>query len=478
MLSSKLLCPYPSRFCIAVGIAIAVVIVIITIVVITKIAKLFKSDNKTPNPTKPNTTEASTEDVSGKVKVPNLIGDTEAEAKEKLNAASLGIKIIEDYSNDKETGTVIRQSINAEEYVPEHVTVIVTISKGSKIVDMPDLVGKPQEEAEKAISENGLKYEGFQYVETDDLTKIGTVASTDPVAGTSLKTGDTVVIVLYKGKNEVLIKVPDFSDMTLEEAKKEADRLGFDKDNITATFEYDDKVEKDVVITQNGPKIGEEAPADSKIGLVVSLGKPIIPDIIGKTRDEAEELLSKYTLEIGEVTEKFDKADAGKIIEITGYNTNDEVNVGTKIDIVISKGEEPTEEQTTEEQTTEEQTEEQTTEAPVPVRVDKTVNITDKYEISEDGKIKMGGQSAIVDSAYITSQMKDVEEEMEITLAYKILYKDANGNDSSKNIASVSYANYAEMMSKVPFNLPQDTYEDVTQGAITIAIYISYYTIK
>lgn len=459
------------------GIAIAVVIVIITIVVITKIAKLFKSDNKTTNPTKPNTTEASTEDVSGKVKVPNLIGDTEAEAKEKLNAASLGIKIIEDYSNDKETGTVIRQSINAEEYVPEHVTVIVTISKGSKIVDMPDLVGKPQEDAEKAISENGLKYEGFQYVETDDLTKIGTVASTDPVAGTTLKTGDTVVIVLYKGKNEVLIKVPDFSDMTLEEAKKEADRLGFDKDNITATFEYDDKVEKDVVITQNGPKIGEEAPADSKIGLVVSLGKPIIPDIIGKTRDEAEELLSKYTLEIGEVTEKFDKAEAGKIVEITGYNTNDEVNVGTKIDIVISKGEEPTEEPTTE-APTEEPTEEPTTEAPVPVRVDKTVNITDKYEIAEDGKIKMGGGSAIVDSAYITSQMKDVEEEMEITLVYKILYKDANGNDSSKNIASVSYANYAEMMSKVPFNLPQDTYEDVTQGAITIAIDISYFTIK
>lgn len=432
------------------GIAIAVVIVIITIVVISKIAGLLKSGNKSNNPTKPNTTEASSEDVSGKVKVPNLIGYTEAEAKEKLNDASLGIKIIEDYSNDKETGTVIRQSINAEEYVPEHTTVIVTISKGSKIVEMPDLEGKPQEDAEKALSEKGLKYEGFQYIETDDLTKIGTVASTDPVAGTTLKSGDTVVVVLYKGKNEVLIKVPDFSDMTLEEAKKEADRLGFDKDNITATFEYDDKVEKDVVITQNGPKIGEEAPADSKIGLVVSLGKPIVPDIIGKTREEAEELLSKYTLEIGEVTEMYDIADAGKIIEITGYNTNDEVNVGTKINIVISKGEEPTEEPT-------DAPTEPETEAPTP-----TMAIS-------------------VDSNRITSVLDkntcDISRDIKFT--YTLHYTNTSGNDATVTVAKVTYQagetgdSYKEMIKNAPFNVSSEV-DGAQLGAAKLIITIEY----
>lgn len=432
------------------GIAIAVVIVIITIVVISKIAGLLKSGNKSNNPTKPNTTEASSEDVSGKVKVPNLIGYTEAEAKEKLNDASLGIKIIEDYSNDKETGTVIRQSINAEEYVPEHTTVIVTISKGSKIVEMPDLEGKPQEDAEKALSEKGLKYEGFQYIETDDLTKIGTVASTDPVAGTTLKSGDTVVVVLYKGKNEVLIKVPDFSDMTLEEAKKEADRLGFDKDNITATFEYDDKVEKDVVITQNGPKIGEEAPADSKIGLVVSLGKPIVPDIIGKTREEAEELLSKYTLEIGEVTEMYDIADAGKIIEITGYNTNDEVNVGTKINIVISKGEEPTEEPT-------DAPTEPETEAPTP-----TMAIS-------------------VDSNRITSVLDkntcDISRDIKFT--YTLHYTNTSGNDATVTVAKVTYQagetgdSYKEMIKNAPFNVSSEV-DGAQLGSAKLIITIEY----
>ena len=451
------------------GIAIAVVIVIITIVIISKVAKLFKSDKKQPSPTNPEVTVESTENTAGKVKVPNLIGDTEAEAKEKLNAASLGIKIIEDYSNDSEAGKVIRQSVNANEYIPEHTTIIVTISKGSKIVEMPNLVGKPQEEAEKELSENGLKYDGFQYVETEDLSKIGTVASTDPTAGTSLKTGDKVIVTLYKGKNEVLIKVPDFSDMTLEEAKKEADRLGFDKDNITATFEYDDKIEKDIVITQNGPKIGEEAPADSKIGLVVSLGKPTVPDIIGKTPDEAKDILSEYTLEIGEETEEFSsEIPVGKIISIKEYKVDDEVSVGTKIDIVISKGEEPTEEPTTEEPTTEEPTtEEPTTEEP-----------TTEEPITE---ATVPAFSASVDSNKVTSKVGKNECDItkDIVLLYTLHYTTASGNAATVTVAKVTYQagdsgdSYQEMMNKAPFNVSA-AIEGAQLGDAELVITIEY----
>ena len=109
--------------------------------------------------------------------------------------------------------------------------------------------------------------------------------------------------------------------------------------NAGGLWIYDNEIKEGNVITQNGPKIGEETPSTAKINLVVSLGKPIIPDIVGKTKAEAEELLAKYSLKLGKVTEKNDdKVEAGKIISINGYSVNDSVKIGTAIDVVISTG--------------------------------------------------------------------------------------------------------------------------------------------
>lgn len=203
---------------------------------------------------------------------------------------------------------------------------------------MVDVIGKTQNEAEEAIIKAELKYT-FQYVETTDDSLIGKVKSTDPVAGTKVNVGTQVTVVLYKGKNEVNIKMPDLSNKSEADAKKELEDLGFDINNVGVEYTYDNEIKEGNVITQNGPKVGEETPSTAKINLVVSLGKPIIPDIVGKTKAEAEELLAKYSLKLGKVTEKNDdKVEAGKIISINGYSVNDSVNIGTAIDVVISTG--------------------------------------------------------------------------------------------------------------------------------------------
>lgn len=224
---------------------------------------------------------------------------------------------------------------------------------------MVDVLGKTQNEAEEAIIKAELKYT-FQYKETTDDSLIGKVESTDPVAGTTVNAGTQVTVVLYKGKNEVNIKMPDLSNKSEADAKKELEDLGFDINNVSVEYTYDDEIKEGNVITQNGPKIGEETPSTAKIGLVVSLGKPIIPDIVGKTKAEAEELLAKYSLKLGKVTEKNDdKVEAGKIISINGYSVNDSVKIGTAIDVVISIGAEP----------------ETTTPAPVVPSVTQTINL-------------------------------------------------------------------------------------------------------
>lgn len=320
------------------AISVAVAIVVILVILITKIAKNFGSGSSG----KKNDPTSSIEDTSDKVKVPDVLGMTLEEAKKALNDEKLGFKYEYGYSKEDDVDKVYDTNPEIGSFVDKNTTITVYISKGVKKVEMVDVIGKTQNEAEEAIIKAELKYT-FQYVETTDDSLIGKVESTDPVAGTTVNAGTQVTVVLYKGKNEVNIKMPDLSNKTESDAKKELEDLGFDINNVSVERAYDNEVEEGYVITQNGPKVGEETPSTAKIGLVVSLGKPIIPDIVGKTKSEAEELLAKYSLKLGKVTEKHDdKVEAGKIISINGYSVNDSVNIGTAIDVVISLGVEQT----------------------------------------------------------------------------------------------------------------------------------------
>ena len=316
------------------AISVAVAIVAILVILITKIAKNFGSGSSG----KKNDPTTSIEDTSDKVKVPDVLGKTLEEAKKTLNKEGLGFKYEYGYSKEDDVDKVYDTNPEIGSFVDKNTTITVYISKGVKTVDMVDVIGKTQNEAEEAIIKAELKYT-FQYVETTDDSLIGKVKSTDPVAGTKVNVGTQVTVVLYKGKNEVNIKMPDLRDKSEADAKKELEDLGFDINNVGVEYTYDNEIKEGNVITQNGPKVGEETPSTAKINLVVSLGKPIIPDIVGKTKAEAEELLAKYSLKLGKVTEKNDdKVEAGKIISINGYSVNDSVNIGTAIDVVISIG--------------------------------------------------------------------------------------------------------------------------------------------
>lgn len=320
------------------AISVAVAIVAILVILITKIAKNFGSGSSG----KKNDPTTSIEDTSDKVKVPDVLGMTLEEAKKALNDEKLGFKYEYGYSKEDDVDKVYDTNPETGSFVDKNTTITVYISKGVKTVDMVDVIGKTQNEAEEAIIKAELKYT-FQYVETTDDSLIGKVKSTDPVAGTKVNVGTQVTVVLYKGKNEVNIKMPDLSNKSEADAKKELEDLGFDINNVGVEYTYDNEIKEGNVITQNGPKVGEETPSTAKINLVVSLGKPIIPDIVGKTKAEAEELLAKYSLKLGKVTEKNDdKVEAGKIISINGYSVNDSVKIGTAIDVVISLGVEQT----------------------------------------------------------------------------------------------------------------------------------------
>lgn len=412
------------------AISVAVAIVVILVILITKIAKNFGSGSSG----KKNEPTSSIEDTSDKVKVPDVLGMTLEEAKKALNDEKLGFKYEYGYSKEDDVDKVYDTNPETGSFVDKNTTITVYISKGVKKVEMVDVIGKTQNEAEEAIIKAELKYT-FQYKETTDDSLIGKVESTDPVAGTTVNAGTQVTVVLYKGKNEVNIKMPDLSNKSEADAKKELEDLGFDINNVSVEYTYDDEIKEGNVITQNGPKIGEETPSTAKIGLVVSLGKPIIPDIVGKTKAEAEELLAKYSLKLGKVTEKNDdKVEAGKIISINGYSVNDSVKIGTAIDVVISIGAEP----------------ETTTPAPVVPSVTQTINL----------------------DTIAAKVSPDCDAEAAVELTFSVHYTNNDGNKASVEAGTpAKYNNISEVTGSYLFTTQ---IKDAKAGDAYIVVTIKY----
>lgn len=417
------------------AISVAVAIVVILVILITKIAKNFGSGSSG----KKNEPTSSIEDTSDKVKVPDVLGMTLEEAKKALNDEKLGFKYEYGYSKEDDVDKVYDTNPEIGSFVDKNTTITVYISKGVKKVEMVDVIGKTQNEAEEAIIKAELKYT-FQYIETTDDSLIGKVESTDPVAGTTVNAGTQVTVVLYKGKNEVNIKMPDLSDKSEADAKKELEDLGFDINNVSVERAYDNEVEEGYVITQNGPKVGEETPSTAKIGLVVSLGKPIIPDIVGKTKSEAEELLDKYSLKLGKVTEKHDdKVEAGKIISINGYSVNESVNIGTAIDVVISLGVEQTPAPT----------EPSTTPVVVP-SVTQTINL----------------------DAIANKINSDCDEKAAVELIFSVHYTNNDGNKASVEAGTpAKYNNISEVTGSYLFTTQ---IKDAKAGDAYIVVTIKY----
>lgn len=140
------------------------------------------------------------------VAVPDLYGLTVAEAKTKLE--SLGLELdndIEYQTSSQPVGTVIGQSINAEETVMMGDTVRITVCKEpvTETIKMPSLVGMPINDAIDALYKNGIaKYRVFVTDNADlaERFKDFCVTEHNPAAGMDILFNSNIMIDLYMYK--------------------------------------------------------------------------------------------------------------------------------------------------------------------------------------------------------------------------------------------------------------------------------------
>lgn len=204
---------------------------------------------------------------NAEVVVPDVVGQTEEQARTTLEDKKLRVQISQSYSSDVPAGTVISQTPEAGTTVKEDRMVTIYISNGAEKISVPDITGFTKEDAEKQLSKLGLKM-GTITEEFSDKP-VGTVLRQNPAAGDTIDKGQAVDLVVSKGKESVKVSVPNVTGNTLTVAQSIIEKAGLSVGSIT---ERESTKAAGTVLEQT-PQAGGQAEQQSAVNLVVAKQK-------------------------------------------------------------------------------------------------------------------------------------------------------------------------------------------------------------
>jgi beta-lactam-binding protein with PASTA domain/predicted Ser/Thr protein kinase len=133
------------------------------------------------------------------------------------------------------------------------------------------------------------------------------------------------------------VKLPDVRNRPVAEARTMLD--GF---RLTEDAAHHETVPKDAVISQS-PEPGAKVVPTAPVTLVVSLGpdRVEVPNLAGKTRDEASDLLESSRLKLGRVFEAYSDTVAAGVVMKTNPLAGRPVRPGNKVELQVSIGPKP-----------------------------------------------------------------------------------------------------------------------------------------
>ena len=267
----------------------------------------------------------------GQPEVPNVVGMTEANATTAITAVdNLTVGTVsDDYSDTIAAGLVAVHNPAAGTAVPIGSSVDLVISLGQPVV--PDVVGMAEPNALAAITGAGLVVGNVSY-EYNDIVGAGIVISQIPADGATVAVGSAVDLVISLGQPEV----PDVTGMTQSTAYSAITAV----DNLSVgevSYEYSDTVNPGLIISQD-PAGGTVVSVGSSVDLVVSLGPPVVPGVVGISEANAVASITAIDNITTSVTYEYSDTVAASVVISQDPSGGTVVTVGSSVDLVVSLG--------------------------------------------------------------------------------------------------------------------------------------------
>ena len=158
------------------------------------------------------------------VAVPSVRGEPLKKAKQTIREAGLRVGEVKRRFDVRVPRDHVISQQPANGRIPKGSTVSLVVSDGPKPVPIPDVRGMAQDKAVKVL---GAK--GFEVVIEENFSKQvarGDVVGTDPVAGTELQPGRTIVLTVSLGPE--YFDCPNFFGMSVDEARAVAEQHGLE----------------------------------------------------------------------------------------------------------------------------------------------------------------------------------------------------------------------------------------------------------
>ena len=201
--------------------------------------------------------------------VPNLEGLSEQAADSVLKKAGFKYEWTEEgrYSTQIPAGMVLVQMPKAGRTAKIGRTVKLTKSLGLRKVIIPDLRGKSQKQADISLARAGL-VQGEVIKGAHQSIPRGVVIRTIPIAGDTVRVGDTVHVVISAGVTTGRILLPNFEGILMDEVYPHMDRLGFKVGYIKRVKGEDGARPGSVIDTS--PKYGDYLKPGSRVDFIIA----------------------------------------------------------------------------------------------------------------------------------------------------------------------------------------------------------------
>lgn len=244
--------------------------------------------------------------------VPNVVGQTQANAASTLGASGLTLGAVSQVNSQSVPyGQVMSQLPQAGANVAAGSAVAVTVSSGPSSVVVPNVVNLPQASATAAVTGANLN-PSITTVYSDSIAA-GLVMSQNIPGGTLVPPGSSLLLIVSLGKQTSI--VPNVVGLPLAGAVSTVGGAGLNFGNVNLVFS--NTVTDGIVISQS-PAPGTVVAPGSLVDFDISQGpQPVpVPNLAGMDQSQASAAIVAANLTVGNVTTAHDPTvPAGQVAQ-------------------------------------------------------------------------------------------------------------------------------------------------------------------
>ncbi len=200
---------------------------------------------------------------------------------------------------------------------------------------LPDYTNQPLVQVDLLLREKNLTYQISSEEYASDKEK-GTILKQYPVAGSKVKEGRIIKLIVSQGTK--MVPIPAVAGKSVRQAMLDLETAGLTVGEVA--WAVSDTIPEKVVVFSY-PAVGVEVPLGSKVNLMVNRGRAsdytFMPRLIGMTLSDATKLLGDKGLKIGLVTYRTNENYLPDTVLEQSEPEGTELTLGTEVDLVVSE---------------------------------------------------------------------------------------------------------------------------------------------